>query len=1078
MQSYLIRSFLVLIFSGVVIFCYYFLFPFHSYDPGIFPLYMGIILFLFACYKWYYLSLGYSKIEFSLFKILWYGALHLLVLSFLFFYSTWEAGIHCLFLFWKIVFFFALVSILFLVLLSFGQKLLSISLEKYSEHNPYVLILLSGALGFVVYIFSLTILAISGLYTMESVLLVVSWIAIVSYREIQKNISVFLWASISFENHDFESHDMISRIRPYLLSSELLFIVVTGIISVSLISIVRPFPIGWDDLGVYMNYPKLLSAAWGNLPLGTMYPWQLFTGIWFLFKSQNFAFFLNSLSVVLSFFVLYFWLKSLLPKAQKTFINLPLLMGTVFISLPMVVFQVAKDMKLDIGLFALSFSAVIVLYYLYMNYEAITKRDRNIFLFIIGAVVGTCFGIKVTSLLLISAIIGGIFYKFFRIWGYIGYIFFYISIFTSLGLWGLMNVVYPSDNQLLIQVFSGISALLGIGFIVAGGYRQKGIPMKEFLSTLCIFVLGIWVVLVPWQVKHIWEIGSDSVTISRLLWGNSNRFVPDYTEIYSESELSERNSLYAWERITESGDVQNEDFGRYFWYEEGINNYLKLPWNLTMQVNQKGEFTDIWFLFFALLPGVFLFLPYRRPVYMIPVIGVLIFELLYFLPTGISELLTSVFSLISLPLWYAFILVPFIASVIFFYYTLDRSQRVSQIFLLNYVLSVFYVFLWTISAFGIVWYGIVMYGMSLVMIYLCLYQLSSYNSNQELQQKASWFLWVCFIFFVYFIHSVIPYYLNNLEKAGFWEYKKGSVTQNTALFQSHPEYIDILFDLNLSEQARQQYLADYKQQALEIFQQVWSASEAQKILGNTSEVSVIHGILGSITNLTDNQNTIKAKSSAVSLREQIYQDILFPVQENASDAVIYRIGTFLKYYIHSNHSRILEDSLVTTFDTYYYDDNYDLIYERMKKTGIEYLLVDLNAATIDDDPRKDLTRRYENLVKSFTSNKLELIETDSICLQVWLEKYRETGDIQKFTRLATVNHFSNSLSQSDKLIECHREVLSILTTQKVSIDNYPYLLGISQYILRQWDVEKQPEAIVQIIQSLVRQWSKVLLKIQ
>jgi hypothetical protein len=69
-----------------------------------------------------------------------------------------------------------------------------------------------------------------------------------------------------------------------------------------------------------------------------------------------------------------------------------------------------------------------------------------------------------------------------------------------------------------------------------------------------------------------------------------------------------------------------------------------------MQVNQKGEFTDIGFLFFALLPGVFLFLPYRRQVYMIPVIGVLIFELLYFLPTGISGVLTAVFSLISLPL--------------------------------------------------------------------------------------------------------------------------------------------------------------------------------------------------------------------------------------------------------------------------------------------------------------------------------------------------------------------------------------------------------------------------------------------
>jgi hypothetical protein len=29
----------------------------------------------------------------------------------------------------------------------------------------------------------------------------------------------------------------------------------------------RPFPIGWDDLGVYMNYPKLLSQAGELLPL-------------------------------------------------------------------------------------------------------------------------------------------------------------------------------------------------------------------------------------------------------------------------------------------------------------------------------------------------------------------------------------------------------------------------------------------------------------------------------------------------------------------------------------------------------------------------------------------------------------------------------------------------------------------------------------------------------------------------------------------------------------------------------------------------------------------------------------------
>jgi hypothetical protein len=62
----------------------------------------------------------------------------------------------------------------------------------------------------------------------------------------------------------------------------------------------------------------------------------------------------------------------------------------------------------------------------------------------------------------------------------------------------------------------------------------------------------------------------------------------------------------------------------------------------------------------------------------------------------------------------------------------------------------------------------------------------------------------------------------------------------------------------------------------------------------------------------------------------------------------------------------------------------------MKKFGLNYLLVDLNAATIDNDPRHDLTRRYENLLKTFTSKKLTLVETDSICLKYALERYENS----------------------------------------------------------------------------------------
>ena len=67
--------------------------------------------------------------------------------------------------------------------------------------------------------------------------------------------------------------------------------------------------------------------------------------------------------------------------------------------------------------------------------------------------------------------------------------------------------------------------------------------------------------------------------------------------------------------MTASGQTQNEDLGRYFGYDTGINNYLKLPANLTFQKNQSGEFTEISYIFLALVPSLLLFVRSRRNIF-------------------------------------------------------------------------------------------------------------------------------------------------------------------------------------------------------------------------------------------------------------------------------------------------------------------------------------------------------------------------------------------------------------------------------------------------------------------------------
>lgn len=116
----------------------------------------------------------------------------------------------------------------------------------------------------------------------------------------------------------------------------------------------------------------------------------------------------------------------------------------------------------------------------------------------------------------------------------------------------------------------------------------------------------------------------------------------------------------------------------------------------------------------------------------------------------------------------------------------------------------------------------------------------------------------------------------------------------------------------------------------------------------------------------NNIQIAQMKSEWIDIQENMYKNILYPTDEFKNDVWIYRIWTFLKYFIADNYKRMYEDSLITQFNDYFYDEkDINVWIERMKKMWLSYFLVDLNAATIDKDPRHDLTKRFENLLKHF-----------------------------------------------------------------------------------------------------------------
>lgn len=98
------------------------------------------------------------------------------------------------------------------------------------------------------------------------------------------------------------------------------------------------------------------------------------------------------------------------------------------------------------------------------------------------------------------------------------------------------------------------------------------------------------------------------------------------------------------------------------------------------------------------------------------------------------------------------------------------------------------------------------------------------------------------------------------------------------------------------------------------------------------------------------------------------------------DAMVYRIGTFIPYFIRENDRRVLQDNQLGFFHTLtqkFRDRR--TITEALKASGYRYILVDLNTASIDKTPEKTLTQKFNSFLGYlFGNDDLELLATNRV----------------------------------------------------------------------------------------------------
>lgn len=423
--------------------------------------------------------------------------------------------------------------------------------------------------------------------------------------------------------------------------------------------------------------------------------------------------------------------------------------------------------------------------------------------------------------------------------------------------------------------------------------------------------------------------------------------------ILGTSELPAQEANEAAKEKTgfvDQSDSKKEEIQRYIGYEELLFRYLSLPYDSTMNINERGNFVDYGFLYFMFLPLLFIVYFRRKNTWVTSLFSFLLvttvilasansylhdtgngtynkttagktlgvyapdfqsapiatitgkfyaFLHVLYTPFGwVAENLTAQKDHITYPILIVLFLI-FSIALIRQYKDHNSNALKSTAFLFtNYFLF------WLILSSGIVWYGFLILCLAPIFIFIFLNKI---KDKQEFHFK--WLSASFYAFFGIWVLLVFALRIGNITGA--------TPPQQYGQSFFHP----VIYDYNSG-------VKDYK-----------------------------------------------------AVMDKMYPELYNTLEEmNKSDGLVYKIGTGLTYFVKNNHTRLFEDNQLGSFNymTKVYSDKTEIT-NALKFSGFEYIILDLNTVTIDKTKNRSLTQKYDNFLDYVTDNPtVQLINTNRV----------------------------------------------------------------------------------------------------
>ena len=495
---------------------------------------------------------------------------------------------------------FLFVTVFLFELLVLGKMVLR--LFRFSTLPLLADVTVSAGVGACVWMAILWFLAVLGFMVSPAVWTLVLLIPAVAYKD------VLYWLRTLARPHE-------ERHVSWLSAEVLLTWLLLSYLALNFLTVIRPFPIGWDDLGSYLNRPRLMVSYGHFIFSMAPFQWEYLTSFGFSLFGYNSIFgattsmAVNWTTGILAILAVASFARHFLGRHSGV------LAALLYYTLPLVGHFSFADMKIDNAIFAVGTLALFVMFIALFpraeteDEETVSFRTRWRWIALAGLFAGFAFSMKPTAVMVLMATLSVL----------VGASLFWVGFLGTVSLAAAAFIVQRAlDIPGIVQRAAGITitstpvliatVLLGCALLAAAAVLRPARLKTTVLSVLVFTALFIASIF-PWVYHNNFVRGRLIPTILELGVPNSDSPVFNvegtgtgvvtgtYRELPKELAVDKKSSSC---KATGS----TEELGRYWGYRTGLGHYLLLPWRSVLNLDSAGYYvttSPVLFLFPLLL---------------------------------------------------------------------------------------------------------------------------------------------------------------------------------------------------------------------------------------------------------------------------------------------------------------------------------------------------------------------------------------------------------------------------------------------------------------------------------------------